>query len=429
MTQASPVRLEAPIRAGSHRVSPVRDVSPAAERVLSRIRLKVYDNLEEAEAVWRYVERSADCTIFQTYDWVRVWQRHIGSTNKLRPAIVVVHEGDSILMLLPLALHRTGLIRRLTWLGGEFCDYWGPLLAPDLSRRVAKDRFADIWRQVTAYLQQQRKFRHDLVELERMPEYIGAQPNPFCTLNVQMNPSGAYLTQLTGSWDEFYAAKRSSATRRRDRTKRKRLAEHGEIRLVGAKDAGSATVTLEKLFEQKTASFARMGVRNIFEPPGHREFLLDLTTEPTSRHLTHVSRLEIGNTIAAANLGLLFRGRYYHLLASHDEGELSRFGPGIVHLHALLQHAIESGCREFDFTIGDERYKQDWCDTEIKLYDYIAPASVWGWPVAATSISVRRAKRFIKQTPMLWNMVVRLRETLAGAKRKRAQDMPDAPEN
>jgi hypothetical protein len=37
--------------------------------------------------------------------------------------------------------------------------------------------------------------------------------------------------------------------------------------------------------------------------------------------------------------------------------------------------------------------------------------------------------RFIKQTPMLWNLVVRLRETLAAAKRKRAQEPSDTPEN
>ena len=33
--------------------------------------------------------------------------------------------------------------------------------------------------------------------------------------------------------------------------------------------------------------------------------------------------------------------------------------------------AIDRGFRVFDFTIGDERYKRDWCDTEIKLYDTI----------------------------------------------------------
>jgi CelD/BcsL family acetyltransferase involved in cellulose biosynthesis len=425
MTQASPARLDAHARAAFDLVSSLEDVALPAERMPSPIRLKVYDDLAAAEAVWRYVEKSADCTIFQCYDWITVWHRHVGSGNRSRPAIVVVYEGDSVLMLLPLAVQRSGLLRRLTWFGGEFSDYGAPMLAPDFSRRVNRDRFHLIWRQVTAFLQQERKFRHDVVELVKMPEAIGSQSNPFCWLNVQLNPSGAYLTQLAGGWEEFYAAKRSAATRRRDRTKRKRLAEHGDIRFISATDGDNASRALQTLFDQKSRSFARMGVRNIFEPPGHREFLLDLATDPKLRHLIHISRLTVGMNTAAANLGLLFRGRYYHLLASHDDGELSRFGPGIVHLHGLLQHAIDAGCREFDFTIGDERYKQDWCDTEIKLYDHIAAANVWGWPAAVATQTVRRAKRFIKQTPLLWNLVVKLRERRGGGKSKNA-DAPGA---
>ncbi len=77
-----------------------------------------------------------------------------------------------------------------------------------------------------------------------------------------------------------------------------------------------------------------------------------------------MSRLDVGPTLAAANYGLIFRGRYYHVLASYDDGPVSRFGPGAAHLHDLMRYAIEHGCNEFDFTIGDEPYKHDWCDTE-----------------------------------------------------------------
>jgi CelD/BcsL family acetyltransferase involved in cellulose biosynthesis len=329
-------------------------------------------------------------------------------------------------MVLPLAVQRRGPLRHLTWLGGEFCDYGAPLLADGFAGLVTPERFRLIWRQVTEFLQQDRRFRHDLVELQKMPETICGQPNPLCWLDVQLNPSGAYLTQLSGSWEEFYAGKRSSATRRRDRTKRKRLAEHGEIRLLSADDGDQVSRTLNTLFEQKSRSFARMGVRDIFKPASHRDFLLDLATSPKSRSLAHVSRLEVGATTVAANLGLVYRGRYYHLLASHDDGETSRFGPGIVHLHGLLQHAIDSGCREFDFTIGDERYKQDWCDTKIELYDHIASASMLGWPVATAALSVRRIKRVIKQTPLLWRLVTKARAALGGGgKPKRADEAVD----
>ena len=82
------------------------------------------------------------------------------------------------------------------------------------------------------------------------------------------NPSGAYLTHLSGNWEAFYAAKRSSATRRRDRTKRKRLAELGEVKLINPASDEETLSTLDTLMEQKGRAFARMGVANLFARPG-----------------------------------------------------------------------------------------------------------------------------------------------------------------
>ena len=80
-------------------------------------------------------------------------------------------------------------------------------------------------------LQATPALRHDTIPLDKMPETIGAQPNPLLYLDVQLNPSGAYETALGADWEQFYTAKRSSATRRRDRTKLKRLGELGEVKL------------------------------------------------------------------------------------------------------------------------------------------------------------------------------------------------------
>jgi len=49
-------------------------------------------------------------------------------------------------------------------------------------------------------------------------------------LPVRLNPSGAYVIDLHATWVEFYQAKRSSATRRGDRTKRKRLGAQYDAR-------------------------------------------------------------------------------------------------------------------------------------------------------------------------------------------------------
>ena len=84
----------------------------------------------------------------------------------------------------------------------------------------------------------------------------------------------------------------------------------------------------------------------------------------------HISRVEVGDTWAAANFAIVFGDCYYHVLASYeDDAAVSHYGPGALHLRELLAHAIKLGLRRFDFTIGDEPYKDEWSDTSIKLYD------------------------------------------------------------
>jgi len=382
------------------------------------IAFSIATDLDAIESEWRCFETLADATVFQSFDWLSLWHRHVGAPHGVRAAVVLGRDGTGkLLFLVPLAVV-PGPVRRLTFLGDGLCDYNAPLLAPDFSARVTATEFRDLWRRMRERLQSMPALRHDVVALTKMPDEIGGQKNPFLRLPVGLNASGAHLTELFGKWEEFYVAKRSSATRRRDRSKLKRLAEHGEVRFADAVDAEDTRRTLAVLIEQKSKAFARMGVTDLFALPGHRDFFFDLATNPRTRQLVHVSRLEVGSTLVAANLGLTFRDTYYHVLASYDDGELSRFGPGAAHLRQLLQRAIEHGLKRFDFTIGDERYKLEWSDTLVTLHDHVAAASLRGWPVVFLSLGFRRLKRLVKQTPFLWQAFSRLR-TLAGALRPR----------
>ena len=178
------------------------------------------------------------------------------------------------------------------------------------------------------------------------------------------------------------------------------------MKFVTAEGVNALKETLETLMDQKSKSFATMGVTNIFALPGYSDFYHALSR---MQGLVHVSRLDVGSEVAAANLGLVFRGSYYHLLASYNGGELSKYGPGAAHLHDLLRYAMERSCQAFDFTIGDERYKQEWSDGHIVLFDHISPASVRGCVAAAKLYGVGRTKHFIKQNPALWDKAYKVR--------------------
>ena len=394
----------------------------------TQVRFSIHDELSAVEHDWRRFQERADCTVFQTYDWLETWQKHVGRRHCVKPAIVVGRFSDGdIAFLLPFCIERKYGLRRLRWLGQDLCDYNAPLLARGFSERVDSDRFLAIWQILQAQMQSDPLLRHDWIEFAKMPKQVGDQINPFTYLEVTTNASGVHLAHLTGNWEAFYVAKRSSSTRRRDRSKRAHLAKYGDIRFVTAADADDARRTVETLMEQKSRSFARKGIPDLFARPGHREFFLDLAANPATRQLVHISRTEVGATSAAANLGLVFGDCYYHVLASYTDGELSNYGPGTLHLREMMAYAIGRGLKRFDFTIGDEPYKLEWSDTDTQLYDFAAPVTWRGQPASLAADLRRYTKRLIKQTPWLWRLAADIRSRIGAKSLKPLPRSPAAP--
>ena len=59
-----------------------RAVSASARR--PDVRLSIHDDLSAVERDWRAFEQHADCTVFQSFDWLSTWQRHVGARNGVR---------------------------------------------------------------------------------------------------------------------------------------------------------------------------------------------------------------------------------------------------------------------------------------------------------------------------------------------------------
>ena len=202
--------------------------------------------------------------MFQTFDWVSVWQRNIGVRKASTPrswwsaATAPAH----CCMILPLAIEKFGAVRRLTWLASELCDYNTPLLAAGFFAAASTlSTSSELWREIAGRLQQPSGLPVRLRSVrEDAGDRSGTQANPMLGLPVMRNASNAYMTQLSGDWERFYTAKRSSSTRRRDRTKRKKLGEFGEVKFVdpGAADEDVAA-SLDILMQPEVATVCAHG--------------------------------------------------------------------------------------------------------------------------------------------------------------------------
>jgi CelD/BcsL family acetyltransferase involved in cellulose biosynthesis len=392
------------------------DDAGALTATVAGIALSVHTDLRSIEAVWRAFEEVADRGPFQAFGWLGAWQRHIAPHRQATLAVTIGRDGgDGPLFMLPLAIERIGPMRRLMWLGSELCDYNAPLLSARFAATVDDRRFVAVWQGLLALLRADPRTHFDLIDLQKMPETVGGQRNPFMALAVRDNPSGAYVATLGSDWKTFYAARRSAATRKTERRHLKRLGEQGPVNFTEAGTPADREATLGALIAQKRRLFARMGVDDLFARAGHTDFYRDVAANPDNRDFVHVSRLDVGDTVAAASVGLRHRHCYYLVLSSYDDGKLAQYGPGRAHLHALLRHAIDRGFTSFDFTIGDEPYKRDWCDTEVRLHDHLAATTLHGWALAALAVAYRRAKRLIKRSPALWQAFSKAR-ALVGSK-------------
>src|SRR5690606_42011787 len=112
-----------------------RPVQPANQpdvtsrsQALPGARLAVYSELASVEAIWREFEPHAAWTVFQNFDYLAAWQRHIGSRERVTPAVVVLQSSGSTQAIFPFAIHDRGSCR-LTWLAQDLCDYLAPLIS------------------------------------------------------------------------------------------------------------------------------------------------------------------------------------------------------------------------------------------------------------------------------------------------------------
>lgn len=389
------------------------------------LELAVYDDLGAAERLWRAFEPTADCGVFQSFEYLSAWCRHFGAAGTITPTIVIVRDGREVLAIFPLVISADRAFRRLSWLGQELIDYTGPLLAPHFTHVVRAPQFSSLWQEIRSLLQREPDFRHDVVDLRKMPERVGGQPNPFLTLATQRHASDGYVVTLSGDWQSLYRAHRSAKARRQDRAKLARLTSMGPVRMVTAKSRTEVERSIDTLMTQRRQTFAKKGIADPIPAAVHRHFLVALGTDPRARSMVHVSEFRVAETPVAVNWALEYRGRYSLCLVSYDE-RFSRDSPGALHLNELIRDAVSRGFREFDFLVGYQRLKSEWSDRRLRLYDHIAGATPRGRLMAVVLRALARAKRTIKTTPALWEAYSKLRALSALSRRRGG---PSAPED
>ena len=69
-----------------------------------------------------------------------------------------------------------------------------------------------------------------------------------------------------------------------------------------------------------------------------------------------------------------------------------------------MTNAIKNKLEIFDFTIGGEQYKKDWCDNKIDLYEYLKAKSFKGF----VYVIIIKLKRKIRNNSFIFNIIKKI---------------------
>ncbi len=373
-----------------------------------RIQLTVTSSFAEIEPLWRSLEERSGASPFQRFYWLESWYRHLGAGQEITPCLVAGRDSDSgtPVFLLPMGtVRRHGLIV-LKWLGGRHTNYKMGLFDRRWLAANSGEPFRQLFETILDALPPV-----DLVEFIDQPLEWNGLDNPFRTIGAQSAASSAHAISLHPDFETLYASKRSRSTISKARKRERSFNRRHPLEKHLARDFDEIRQILETVFDHKGIRLREMGVHDFFANPGQAEFFRDIATKHVGQdNPFHLFYLLAGGKIAATWMGMADHGCMYGMMNTMTpDRELRRHSPGEV----LLRHAIawccENGFHTFDLATGESRYKSEWCDREMKLFETIWPRTIKGW-FGVRLVQLRLyIKRSIKQSTRFWPLFSRFR--------------------
>ncbi|PLX39006.1 MAG: hypothetical protein C0606_00210 [Hyphomicrobiales bacterium] len=379
----------------------------------------VHDDLESCADLWRDFQSTAVRTVFQRYEWLKAEYEMLEDPASVEPRIVVGTVGGKPQVLLPLALSRTLGASTLSWLGIDWSDYGGPLIAPELYAKLEPGDIARI-RGAAA----EAVGSVDYVHFEKQPETLGERENPFATFESEEAATHAYALGLGDDWETFYGQLRSSKTRRRMNEKERKLGQCGDLVFRQLEDFDQACAAIDKLVAWKIDQVRARGRFNPFRGAPLEPFFGRLLSE--APELLRIYALELDCELLAGGIVLVDNDAFTVYQTAYANNEYSRYSPGRILVHRMMAEAIGLGLKVFDFSLGDEGYKLEICDRKTEL-TYSAKAMTGrGWLAASVETAKVRAKKRIKDSPKLMDAGHRLTRFAQSAGMDALDDRPHA---
>ncbi|RFC65574.1 MULTISPECIES: GNAT family N-acetyltransferase [Mesorhizobium] len=388
------------------------------EDALSAPRISRHHHQKLAGSRWEFrvdndlaaYERASMHAIFapaQSPEWIEAWAK---SGTDIIIARVHAAQGQCVLAL-ALEVVRTSSMCIARYVGHRHANGNFPLSSYESIDRIEPGLLDALLESIST-----ARPDIDLVSLERMSHSRAGKANPFLALNHQQSANIALAADLTDGFDALVARTGGSSKWKKHRRQVRKFSESGEVRMIYASTAVEVDRLLTSFFEMKAERFAALGIDDPFAPMSVRAAFRNLFSEALSGQvrLFTLEGLEIGGKLRAVSGHSHDGARLVCEFCAFANDELSNYSPGSYLFFEVIKKAAENDYRLYDFSVGDEPYKRQWCDAEIKQFDVVVPLTLRGRIAAAGLRAGSSAKRWLKSQPHIWQQAKRLRQIVKG---------------
>lgn len=330
--------------------------------------------LAELRPLWHsLLAQTPGATFFQTLEWLEVYWKHFGDSQKLR--VLVVSDSGEPVGIVPLVVRRertkVGRVRALTYPLDSWGSFYGPI-GPDPQSALA------------AGLEFVRRARRDWDTIDL--RWVGGPGTDAGQTAQAMRSAGfqAYRTvwdrsavvDLAGTWDDYLAAK-TSKWRNNFRRWERRLAARGTIRFVHHRPRGIAEGdgdprwdlydACEKIARESWQGASTTGTTLCHESV--RPYLRESHEAAAAAGGVDLNLLLLDGRPLAFAYNYFYRGSVYGLRVGYNP-ELARDGAGNVLYAYAIRDSLDRGDHTYDLGVGSLEIKRYFLTRILPSYRY-----------------------------------------------------------
>lgn len=360
-----------------------------------------------SEALSAYGKFTSTYAPAQSPEWVSTWI----DTNKPDAVLATLSAKGRAVISVALEVGREGPFRIARFLGGKHAN--GNFPAVD-TNWLATANAQDISILIRSIGQARPDI--DLVAFDRLIAELDGLPNPLLKLSSAPSPNVALAVNLDGGFEAVLARTNGKRKRKRHRSQERKYEAVGGVRRTMATTAVDANAMLDAFFAMKEQRFGAMGITDVFAEAGVRSFFRKLFVDALEHEKPSfvLHGLEVGGKYRAVTGASRAGNRLICEFGAIADDELAYASPGEYLFFDNISEACDHGFGVYDFSVGDEPYKRQWCDLEIHHADVLVPLTAKGRIYALGLRSTSRVKGAIKNNATLWALIKRLRSGVRG---------------